>query len=68
MMSRTEGSWRKYSDKIITPDVSSMSWDGFGSGQKIIAAGEAAATAALPAIHAWLREVEPSEAVEELAS
>jgi NTE family protein len=54
MQSRTEFSWRAHSDLVVAPEVGSIEWDGFACGDKLLAAGEAAALAALPAIRAWL--------------
>ena len=51
---RTEDDWRAASDLVITPDVRSVAWDGFGSGPQLLQAGEAAALAALPRIQSWL--------------
>jgi len=56
LSSRTEESWRKESDLVITPDVGSVEWDGFHCGPAMVKAGEAAALAALPAIRAWFPE------------
>jgi NTE family protein len=53
MQTRTEHSWRAESDLVISPDVSNVEWDGFTSGPAMLAAGEAAAIAALPTIHNW---------------
>jgi NTE family protein len=54
MQNRTEESWRQDSDLVIAPEVRGMSWDAFGCGPALIEAGEAAALAAIPTIHAWL--------------
>jgi NTE family protein len=51
---RTEDAWRAASDLVITPDVRSIAWDGFGCGPAMLNAGEEAAMAALPRIQAWL--------------
>lgn len=51
---RTEQSWRQDSDLVISPDVRSVTWDGFGSGAELIHAGEVAAMRALPTIQKWL--------------
>ncbi len=59
MQSRTEESWRRDSDLIVTPDVSRVDWDGFASGPQMLQAGESAAMAALPAIRSWFPEREP---------
>ena len=56
MQTRTEDSWRRESDLVITPDVSHIEWDGFNCGPEMLKAGEAAAQAALPAIRKWLPE------------
>jgi NTE family protein len=53
MQSRTEHAWRAESDLVIAPDVSHVEWDGFMCGPEMLAAGEAAALAALPAIRGW---------------
>ena len=42
--------WRRYSDVVIEPEVAEIGWNAFENGQKMIAAGEAAARAALPEI------------------
>src|SRR5436305_3273626 len=54
MQTRTEDSWRRESDLVITPDVSHIEWDGFNCGPEMLKAGEAAAQAALPVIRNWL--------------
>ncbi len=54
MQTRTEQSWRLESDLVITPAVSGVAWDGFGSGAALIKAGEAAAMLALPQIQKWI--------------
>jgi len=51
---RAEDTWRRYSDLIISPDVTGVEWDGFKSGREMIRAGELAAEAALPQIKKWL--------------
>jgi NTE family protein len=53
MQVRTEDSWRKDSDLIISPDVTQIEWDGFGCGPEMIKAGEEAALAALPRVRSW---------------
>jgi NTE family protein len=53
MQSRSEDAWRRDTDVLIAPDVRGVDWDGFARGPQLIAAGEAAATAALPAIKEW---------------
>ena len=54
LQSRSEDTWRRHSDLIITPDVTGVQWDGFKSGSDMIKAGEHAAEAALPQIKKWL--------------
>jgi NTE family protein len=54
LQSRAEDSWRKQSDLVITPEVRSVQWDGFGNGPDLIKAGATAALEALPQIEAWL--------------
>jgi NTE family protein len=48
-------SWRTQADVIIEPDVRTFVWDDFSKTPEMIAAGEAAALAALPQIRALLR-------------
>ncbi len=52
---RTEEEWRKYSTLVLEPDVAKVSWDGFEQASEMIAAGEAAAEAALPVIKSWMK-------------
>ncbi len=52
---RTEGEWRKYSTVVLEPDVANVSWDGFEKAADMLAAGEAAAEAALPVIKSWMK-------------
>jgi NTE family protein len=59
MQSRTEDSWRRESDLVITPDVSRIDWDGFGCGPEMVKAGEAAAELAMSSIRAWYPEGRP---------
>lgn len=56
MQARTEDTWRRESDLVITPDVSHVQWDGFTAGPAMVKAGEEAALAALPAIRKWFPE------------
>jgi NTE family protein len=51
---RNDDGWRRESELVITPEVSSVDWYGFGSGPMLVDAGEAAARAALPIIQTWL--------------
>lgn len=46
--------WRKHTDVIIEPDVTSFQWDDFSKSGELIHAGEEAALKALPAIRARL--------------
>lgn len=54
LQSRTEESWRRHSDLILSPDVTGVAWDGFKCASEMIEAGERAAEAALPQIKKWL--------------
>ena len=54
LQSRAEDGWRRQSDLVITPDVRSVQWDGFGNGPDLVKAGATAALEALPQIEAWL--------------
>ena len=54
LQKRVEPEWRSVSDIVLDPDVEVHSWDGFSGTKKLVAAGEQAAEAALPAIRAWL--------------
>jgi NTE family protein len=54
--SRTETQWRRDCDLVIEPDVTCADWNSFSRAQNLIAAGEAAATAALPIIREWLKD------------
>jgi NTE family protein len=51
----TDLTWRTQADIIIEPDVKPFVWDDFSKTPEMIAAGEAAARAALPQIRALLR-------------
>jgi NTE family protein len=62
LQSRTEESWRRHSDVIISPDVTGVAWDGFKSGADMIEAGARATEAILPQVRKWL-EPEYVEAV-----
>jgi NTE family protein len=53
LQSRLEDSWRSETDLVITPDVREAGWHDFGSGPRLVQAGEAAALAALPKIREW---------------
>ena len=51
---RTEEGWRASSDLVISPDVQSVAWDGFGCGPELLRTGTEAALAALPVVQSWL--------------
>ena len=52
--------WERSADLVIRPDVNGLSWDDFGRASEAIAAGEAAALAALPRIKRLLSVSERS--------
>ncbi len=56
MSARTEHSWRRYSNVVISPPVADMSWDSFASASRLIELGEQSAMAAMPAIKKWLAQ------------
>jgi NTE family protein len=66
MHERTEDGWRSVSNLVITPDVRTIGWDGFGSGPALLRAGREAAEAALPKIRGWLPVREPGRSEEPL--
>ena len=47
--------WQVNADVVIEPDVAPFPYDAFGKASELIKAGEAAARAALPAIHEWFK-------------
>lgn len=51
---RSEVEWRRETDLVIAPDVRGLDWSAFGQGRRLIEAGEAAASTALPEIREWL--------------
>ena len=57
LQGRLEDSWRRETDLVIAPDVREVGWNDFGSGPRLIQAGEAAAMAALPEIQEWFTRV-----------
>lgn len=62
LQNRADDNWRRHSDIVLSPAVSEIKWDGFGNGEALIQAGEAAALEILPRIQAWLehdRETPP---------
>jgi NTE family protein len=59
LMRYAETAWKPLADLIIEPDVKEFSWDDFPKTPALIAAGERATLAALPAI---LQALEPAEA------
>jgi NTE family protein len=60
MHTRTEDTWRRETDLVITPAVSSVEWDGFTCGPELVKAGESAALAALSHIRAWFPKPAPA--------
>lgn len=50
MSRRSERDWRRYSNIVIEPQVSELSWDSFSSCRELIVAGEQATIAVLPHI------------------
>jgi NTE family protein len=64
MSARTENSWRRYSNIVISPPVADMSWDSFASASRLIKLGEESAMAAMPEIKRWLAQPAPSTAPE----
>ncbi|MGH9721771.1 MAG: patatin-like phospholipase family protein [Bryobacteraceae bacterium] len=61
MQTHMEERWRKASDLVLEPDVGGVSWDSFRSAERLIEAGENAATAALPKIQSLLQTQPPAE-------
>jgi len=55
-----QDTWERHADLVIRPDVQNLSWDDFGRANEAIAAGEAAAKAALPRIQQLLAASEQS--------
>jgi NTE family protein len=49
------GLWRAAADSVMEPDVAGFGYDSFERATELIAAGEAAARAAMPQIRAWLQ-------------
>ena len=64
MSARTENSWRRYSNIVISPPVADMAWDSFASASRLIQLGEESAMAAMPEIKRWLAQPTPSTAPE----
>lgn len=62
MSARTENSWRRYSNIVISPPVAHMSWDSFASANRLIELGEQSALAAMPEIKKWLAQPLPKHA------
>ncbi len=56
MQDRNQSNWRSDCDLVIEPEVLQFSWDDFGRADELVAAGESAARAALPAIRKLLDE------------
>jgi NTE family protein len=59
MQARAEQGWRSASDLILSPDVCGIQWNGFGSAELLIRAGEDAARQALGSILSWMSPVSP---------
>ena len=53
MSARMESEWRRYSDAVIVPRVTDVSWDSFENVRSTIAAGETAAELVIPQIREW---------------
>jgi NTE family protein len=62
MHRRMEDGWRRMSDLVIEPEVSSVQWDEFTSAQKLVEAGERAAAKVLPEIRSWMAGEMPTPA------
>ncbi|HEV2490314.1 MAG TPA: patatin-like phospholipase family protein [Candidatus Acidoferrales bacterium] len=52
--------WNRFADFILEPDVKNILWDDFRKTPQLVAAGAAAASAALPEIRAALKRPAPS--------
>jgi NTE family protein len=63
MQKRMEDGWRRMSDLVIEPEVSSVQWDEFTSAQNLVEAGERAAEKVLPEIRSWMAGEKPAPAV-----
>jgi len=50
--------WQVHADVVLEPDVSRYAYDAFNKAPELVAAGEAAAHAALPQIRQWLGTAE----------
>src|SRR4051794_10168789 len=57
---RTVEDWRATSDIVVTPDVASFGWNGFGKAEELIRAGEKAAREAIATIEGWISPPQPS--------
>ncbi len=55
MQRHANKTWQRKADVVISPDVAHFAWDDFGKTPELIAAGEAAALAAVPRIRAALQ-------------
>jgi NTE family protein len=51
---QNQATWRERASVVIEPDVTDFTWDDFDRADELIAIGEAAARAALPALRAML--------------
>jgi NTE family protein len=56
--SRMCGQWQLNADAILEPEVETFAYDAFQKASELVKVGEAAARAALPGIHAWLKATE----------
>jgi NTE family protein len=70
IMQRHHRAWRRDADVVIEPDVAHFAWNDFERAPQLIAAGEAAARAALPRIRGLLspRPIERGESLSESAA
>ncbi len=60
---RNQSCWRDNCDLVIEPDVLHVRWDDFERADELVAAGEVAARAALPALRHLLEQGEPQAAL-----
>ncbi len=59
-----EQPWRALADVVMEPDVHDVLWDGFAQTPRLVAAGAAAARAAMPKIRAVIERRTPPASVE----
>jgi NTE family protein len=60
MQRHAHQNWRRDADLVIEPDVTAFAWDDFEKTPEMIAAGEAAARAAVPKLRAMLAPPAPA--------